>query len=381
MELKRLRLHVPDWLKAIALLVALFLLYRFASVIVNTIVFFFVGAILAYVLHPFVNWLVKKGIPRGAAVTVVLITSVLVLVLFFLLVTPSLSSQIQEFSSNLPRIAQKLGAEYERFRRALPDGVAQFLPAEAESLYGRFVDFLQTQSERLLGFVPSIISAVAGIFIVVIFAIYILLHLEEIDSWFRLWVPEEYHWLYDRFVGYLDVGYGRYIVGQIIVSVTFGITVGAVMAIFGLPFPVILGIWAGIIQIIPIIGPAIAIVPPILLAFIESLRTGIAMTILLLLITGMQGVLLTPYILGATITISPIIILFFIIAGAEIGGVGGTILAVPFLVALNLVWQFIRENIYYGPGVPPPRPMVLTIPPPEGPPREKEGPTPEESEA
>lgn len=372
MEHKRLRIHLPDWLKAIALVVALFVVYIFTSIIIDTIVIFLVASILAYVMHPFVNWLMKRGLSRGISVVIIFIVALFLLVISFYLIIPPFIDQLTAFVVDLPKMLDRMQIGYSALRGALPGFISNLLPPSIDTLSENAIDYISSQSARIVGFLPSVFAAVAGFALMIIFALYILLFIEEIDGWFRMWIPDAYHWLYDRFVSYLDVGYGRYIVGQIIVSVTYGLAVGIVAAIFGLPFPALLGIWAGVIQIIPIIGPFIAVILPIVFAFIESLQTGIIVTVVLLVITAAQGVFITPYILGATVVISPLVVLFFIVAGGNVGGVGGTILAVPFLVFLNLVWQFVKENFYYRAAAPPPHPPTIIEAHPETPPEEPE---------
>lgn len=366
-EEKRLRIRVPDWFKLAFLLIAVFAIYRVVLTIPNTIVFFLVGAIFAYILHPFVNWFIKSGLPRWAAVVIVYAIAIVVIALVVYLATPPLIFQLQQFLKDLPSFIERANQEYLSLRKSLPPGIRRFLPPSLEDIGSAISTFASSQLQRLGVLVSRVIAVVTGFLLIVVFSIFILLFLDEIDGWFRLWIPEKYHWLYDRLVDRLDIGYSRYIIGQIIVSAVHGLTVGIVAALFGVPFAIILAIYAAIIQIIPIIGPVLALLPPIALAFTISLRTAVFVAIILGVAFAFEGAFLTPYILGGTAAISPILIFFAIVAGAEVGGAGGAILAVPLLVFLNIIWQFIREHFYYRPAAPPREPptMIETEPPPE----------------
>ncbi len=364
-EDKRLRIRVPDWFKLAFLLISVFAVYRIILTIPNTIVFFLVGAIFAYILHPFVNWFIKAGLPRWAAVIVVYAIAVILIALFGYLVTPPLILQLQEFLKDLPSFVERANREYSSLRQSFPSGIRRFLPPSLKDIENAISAFASSQLQRLGALVSQVVAVVTGFLLIVVFSIFILLFLDEIDGWFRFWVPDRYHWLYDRLVAKLDMGYSGYIIGQIIVSTVHGLTVGLVAVLFGLPFSVILSIYAAIIQIIPIIGPILAILPPIVLAFTISLRSAILVAIILGTAFAFEGAFLTPYILGGAAAISPILIFFAIVAGAEIGGAGGAILAVPLLVFLNIIWQFIQENFYYRPAPPPSEPptTIETEPP------------------
>jgi len=115
----------------------------------------------------------------------------------------------------------------------------------------------------------------------------------------------------------------------------------------GLPFPALLGFWAGLTEIIPVLGPVLGAIPSIIVALTIKPILALYVVIVFIVIQQLENNVLAPFILGGTVGLNPLLIMFGIIAGGEIAGIVGIFLAVPVLVVVSNIIRFISHNFNY----------------------------------
>ena len=321
---------------------------------------FIVGALIIYILDPAVGFLARRQVaghrlPRGLAVLIVYgVTFFLVVEGLALLLGP-LISQLLEYVRDLPRLVAALDAALARLGEIyrgldLPppirDYVDQLIADLAAGAGG--VDF-----GSLLPIARTILGTAAGFFgflIVPIWAFYILrdrVHLtERIDqalppAWRRdVWAVLN---IIERVVG-------RWIRAQILLGLIIGVATYLGLLVLGWlvdprfgQFAVLLAVIAGVLELLPIIGPIIAMVPTLLVA----LTTGdpvagiVAVLILYIAVQQLENAVLVPKIQGDAVELHPSVVIFVLIVGAAIAGLPGAILSIPITAAARGVYGYL----------------------------------------
>jgi predicted PurR-regulated permease PerM len=318
---------------------------------------FIVGLLLVYLLNPLVERVVRIGLPRWLAVLAVYIVTILVLWQAIGFAIRPLVEQVRTFATNLPTI---LGEAQEVYRGLdLP-------PALREAVDG-WIAGLGQGGEGGGGFDPSVflpvvnltagfISGIFGYIIIPVWAFYLLKDRPQLMRAFDRTLPGEWRadvWEVARIV---ERVFGQWVRGQLFLGVTVGVAtfIGlmvlnvAVDPVFG-RFALLLAVSAGVLELLPIIGPIIAAVPAVLLALTAGPEAAIAALLLYLLVQQIENNVLVPKIQGDAVELHPSAVMFSLVVGGAIAGLLGAILALPVTAAGRDVYRYLFHRLSQEP--------------------------------
>jgi predicted PurR-regulated permease PerM len=169
----------------------------------------------------------------------------------------------------------------------------------------------------------------------------------------------------DALVLWTDVvdALSRYLTG-LLVSLTFqGVASTVALTLLGVPYAILLGIWTTIGAIIPFVGSYIGGIPATIVAFTVSPTLGILTALTYVVINFIDGNLIAPRVQGNAIRVSPLFVFLAVIAGGQIAGIWGALMAVPILAVARVVFDFLLERVVVVPQVLDPLPVSLVEPP------------------
>jgi predicted PurR-regulated permease PerM len=207
---------------------------------------------------------------------------------------------------------------------------------------------------------------VAGVFTtlsVILIAAYLLADGERFKLGTIRLLPVQYR--DDALVLFSDVveALSRYLTG-VLVSLTFqGVASTIALTVLGVPFAILLGIWTALGAIVPFVGSYIGGIPATIVAFTVSPTTGILTALAYALINFTDGNLIAPRVQGNAIRVSPLFIFLAVIAGGQIAGVWGALMAVPTLAVVRVVFDFLMDRVVVVPQILDPLPVALVEPP------------------
>jgi predicted PurR-regulated permease PerM len=151
----------------------------------------------------------------------------------------------------------------------------------------------------------------------------------------------------------MEQALASYVKGQLALSLIIGTTAGVglwILSAIGL-FPggsryaVLFGVWAGITELIPYIGPWLGAAPPVLYALVQHPLSALWVALLFLGIQQLEGHIVVPKVMGHSLRLHPLLVIFGLLAGGEIYGFAGIIVALPLLAAGRAAWEFFSERI------------------------------------
>ncbi len=340
--------RVADWLKAIVFALVVVLIYLFIGHIVHTILLFAAAGFIVFIIHPIISFLERQKVNRGLAIALTYLAFFGLLAAIILTVGPIIADEFRSFLAGLPRYAASLRAQAAYVTRVLGQiGLTRLIPINPDSLVSQAAGIATAQIRNVFALIPSLISLLTDLFLVLIVSLYMLIFLPSIDRYVRHELPLELSNVYDRFLVAMKTALSKYLLGQLAFMASIGIAAGIGVWAVGLPFPALLGFWAGLTEIIPVLGPVLGAIPSIIVALtikpILALYVGIVFVVIQLLENNVLG----PFILGGSVGLNPLLIMFAIIAGGEIGGIVGVFLAVPVLAIVSNIIRFITDNFYY----------------------------------
>ncbi len=335
---------------------------------------FILGALLIYILDPAVGFLSRRHfgrirLPRWLAVLVVYAITFFVVFEGLVLLLVPLITQVGQFAGDLPRIFAALESALARLSElyqtldlppAVRDYVDDLLADLAEGAPPIDVGALLPLARTLLGTVAGFF----GFLIIPVWAFYILRDREKLTARLHTALPPA--WRADALavLKIVDRVVGRWIRAQILLGLIIGVATYAGLLLLGnvvdprfLQFAVLLAVIAGVLELLPIIGPIIAMVPTLLIALTtdDPIVSVVAVLVLYTAVQQVENAVLVPKIQGEAVELHPSLIIFALIIGGAIAGLIGAILSIPITAAAMSVYRYLFRRLSEDdPGVPAP---------------------------
>jgi predicted PurR-regulated permease PerM len=383
---------VPRWAQAVLIPVGIILAIYFARVASHAVFVFLMSMVVALLLNAVVLGMGKLKVPRWVAVPFVYLAFVAVVVVLFIFLGPPLIRQFQRLFEAIPGWLEDINKLLANLQTWL---ASHNIKVNLQLNTTTIVDWLQNTGSRSVGTLFSVGVSVAGmfinIFLTVVVSFYMLIDGKRIFRFLCRLSPGTPQ-VKDAYVRGLQTAFSRFVRGQALLAATIGLASGLAIWILsweivgvwpeGGQYALLFGFWAGITEVIPYVGPYIGAVPPVLAAFFHSPTTALIVIIVYFVLQQLEGHVLAPNIVGSSVGVHPLIVIFALLAGAQIGGIVGIIASLPLLAMLRHTLQFYKFERSKAPwaaddgialiparsGGPPPRrvpPVPVAPPPPE----------------
>ena len=328
---QRVEIAIPA--STLALLAAFGLLVALAVVSLGTLLSIFVAGILALGLDPVVGALVRRGWNRGKA-SLAVFAAVFVAVFAIVLVTAGpLWDEITEFVESLPAYWEDLKSN-EAFQDIVnAAGVDETIQNALKDLAAGLPD----AASALLGIAGGIFGSILSMVTLTFLALFLLMERPTITRWLFGFAPPPVERRWSPVVEESITAVSQSLIGNIAISVIAG-TVAAVSAwALGLPFPIVLGVIAGFLDLIPQVGATIASIILVAVALTVSTEAAIIMLVIQLIYQQVENYIIYPIVYKKAVELSPFTTIVAVLIASSILGVVGAILAVPFAAVIKIV--------------------------------------------
>ena len=318
---------------------------------------FIVGLLLVYLLDPPVRWLTRARVPRILAILIVYVVAVVAIVEFLNLTLRPLINEATQFIEDFPVLMEQFDEQLGRLAEFyagldIPPALREYIDAAIEALTTGESSFNPAILLPIVTGATTFLGGIFAYFLIPVWAFYILKdRVRLLDVFDRslpaAWRPDT--WATLRIV---ERVFGQWVRGQLLLGLTVGVMtfIGlmflsvTVDPIFG-RYAVLLSIVAGILELLPVIGPIIAAVPAILLAATAGLEAVVAAFLLYLAVQQLENYLLVPKIQGDAVKLHPAVILVALIIGGSLAGLLGAILALPVTAAARDVVRYLFRRL------------------------------------
>jgi predicted PurR-regulated permease PerM len=331
---------------------------------------FIAGMVLAYFLDPAADALERRGLPRIAATSLILLSSLLVFVLLIVLVVPLLSSQVTKFAANLPDYIRALSAFLdtslpawmkERLARA-GVGNGQSMADLAASAAGWAASILGS----LLSGGLALVNALSLLVVTPVVAFYMLNDWDRMVATVDSLLPREHAPTIRALAREIDDVLAGFIRGQGTLCLVLGAFYAVALIAAGLDFGLLIGLMTGFLSFIPFVGAIIGGLMSIGMAVVQFWpQFGHILIIAAIFAVGqfLEGNVLQPRLVGGSVGLHPVWLMFALFAFGYLFGFVGVLLAVPMAAAVGVLTRFaIRQytgsRLYLGPGGRPKEPPV-----------------------
>jgi predicted PurR-regulated permease PerM len=335
---------VPDWstrqvvtatLFVVAVTLGFWLVYRFRLVLF----ILFIAIVLGTAIRPAVQWLNRRGVPRPAGVMLMYLLIFLVLIGFVSLVIPLITREAAQIAANVPDYYQGLrsamiGSSSRPIRILgfqLPPQLFFFLQQEQSG--GETLDRV-TQSFLVAGLIARSLFVALAVFLL---GFYWTLDSERVIRTLLLLFPRKRREDTRELIAEVESRLGNFIRGQSILVLAVGILSLVAYLIIGLPYALVLALFAGIMEAVPIIGPTLGAIPAVFVALTLDSSKIVWVVLATVVIQGLENYLLVPRVMGKSVGVSPFVIILSLAAFTSLIGLPGALLAIPMAAILQIV--------------------------------------------
>ncbi|SDQ47417.1 Predicted PurR-regulated permease PerM [Virgibacillus subterraneus] len=297
---------------------------------------FLIAILIAYLVYPVIKKMHHFNIPKSIAILIIYLLFFGGTAYLIYRVYPAIIHQLSDLNKQLPHLIEM----YRNFVYSLYEYTA-FLPETVHDKMDELIYDIESFIENLLtnlvrGF-TKVFDLIVFLTVIPVLVFYFLKDFVKIKNYFKKWVPSKYQTQVGDLVQAVDKSLGKYIRGQLLVCLFVAFTTFAAFYILDVKYALLLAIIIGLTNIIPYFGPIIGAVPAVAITAAASGKLVLMVLLTIFIIQLIEGNLLSPYIVGKSINIHPIAIIFALLLGGQLSGVLGMILAVPVLTIMNVV--------------------------------------------
>ena len=329
---------------------ALLLLYSVRSIVPP----FIMAAVVAYVLNPLVERLVRiTRRSRRNIVALIYIALIIGLTVVVVTVVPALLRQIQAINIDLEAISaqiRRLLADYQHIEIAGFSFDLLALSGEIRGAIQSIASFLATHTG---GIVVDVISGLVWLVITLLVSFHLLKDADSIQSAISGALPPSYQPDANSLFAQINAVLSDYLRGQLLLALVVGVVTGVALALVGVRNALLLGVIAGIMEVVPSIGPILASIPAIAIALfqgsthlpMENYWFALLVAGLYVVIQQVENNILVPRIIGASVNLHAVVVIFAALAGASLAGVLGVFLAIPVIASGRIIAVYVYQKL------------------------------------
>ena len=296
---------------------------------------FFTALIIAAAILPAARWGERHHVPRGITVLGVYVAVLGVLALMGRLVWPALSEQWTQFIEQLPKLLENARAWLGRFDYWLAQWGASLPQAKPDNVQ----DLAGTVLGNALRVTTGAVGAVFETLAVLVIAAYLVIDARDVGHTLVTVLPREHRSTATRLAPSVLERIGGYVRGQLISSFFVGVLIAVALSLVGVKYPLLIGAVAAVLNIVPFVGATIAAVLAVLSALSEGIVLAAVALAVMIGCQTIEGKFLAPYFLGRATGLHALAVLLALLAGLQLNGLVGGLVAVPLLAG---GWEVVR---------------------------------------
>lgn len=299
---------------------------------------FVLTGVLVYLLYPMVRAMENRGTPRVIAILLAYLGVLIIAASVLMYGIPRLVVQLHSLVYMLPTYSAQVDTfvrdiQTTYYQAELPEGMRQAIDLQITAIELRLLEFLEQTVEMLL----NLVGYTFNILLAPVLAFYILKDIDVIKARAEEWFPREHFSNFWALAQQINIVLSSFIRGHLTLMVIVGGLTGIAMYLLGVEYAVMLGIIAGIAELIPYFGPFIGAVPAVTIALLHSKILALKVVISIIIIQQIEGSVIAPKVLGESVGLHPLTIILVLLAGLELYGIAGMLLAVPVAAILKIL--------------------------------------------
>ncbi len=309
----------------------------------------FIGFVIAWLFNPIVSALQKMGVKRILGTILVYSVIILIIVIFFWALIPMIVSEFNDLVGVIPNILNKIKDSASSFLDNFNDIKGLDLSSVKTNVFNTIENFATDITINLPNTFFSIVSSLfsgASLFLIsMIIGFYMLLNFDGTTKHFLSLLPKNKRHDADELITEISTQLFKYVKGVFIIATGIFIICSLGFSIIGLKAPLLFGLFCGITNIIPYIGPYLGGTPAVIVGLTQSPLTGILALVIVAVVQIIEGNVLQPIIMSKTMKLHPVSIIIGLIVFGYFFGITGMVLATPVISLLKILYRYISKAI------------------------------------
>lgn len=323
-------LSIMTIIKFFLVVIVLFFLYLIKEVLA----ILFVALIFASAVDPWVDALEKFRFPRWLSILLIYVVLLVALAFVIVLLIPPITQQAIQLANSFPEYFQKAGAVFESLKNfSAEHGILGELDKGLSALKGNVTGMVSSVFSGVAGFFGGVVS----FFVVLVITFYMTIEESAIKRVLTHVLPDKYQPFTLQLINKIQRKIGDWLKGQLILSLILGVLVYVGLLILGVNYALILGVVAAFGEFIPYLGPVLAAIPAVFLAFTQSPLKALFVLIFYIIIQQIENQILVPKVMQKAVGLNPIVSIVALLIGAKVAGLVGVVLAIPVATAISVV--------------------------------------------
>ncbi|MBV8460406.1 MAG: AI-2E family transporter [Candidatus Eremiobacteraeota bacterium] len=307
------------------------------------------GVFFAYLIYPAVRRLSAR-LPRPLAILCVYAVIGLIIALIMVVIGPKLVAEARSFGQDFPAFLQQAQAQVlgpnAGYLGAVPLDIREEIVGAVDQAAGTLQRNAGAIANQALTILVSLASVVTAFIIIPVLAFYLLLDADRLRAGFLRLVPVAHR---DETLSVLhdvDEIVGGFIRGQLVVGACVGLLITVMLLTLGIKYALLIGVFAGVVNIVPYLGAIASAVPAVLIAlFTHGFGWALLVVAGYVLVNQIEGHIIAPNVVGQRVGLTPLMVVVAILIGAELGGLLGMFIAVPTAAVIKaLVLRFVPRE-------------------------------------
>jgi predicted PurR-regulated permease PerM len=305
--------------------------------------YFIVAAGLAYLLAGPVNLLERRGVPRSISILIVFSIVCATAALSLLFLIPSLVTQINQFVDEFPKFISEAQVSLQRANNIIQ---ASKLPDELKDMPGRawtgFEEYSLNIMQSGLKWIIASISKLYAVIIIPLATFYLLKDAPDFKKRFVGFFASEKRAGIDGVITKIDIAFGGFIRSRLKLCLVVGVGMIVLLLVFRVPYAVVLGLFSGVCEFVPYVGPIVGVIPALVVGYISDKFLVVAL--ISITVQALENAFFVPRIVGKDTGLHPLVVILALLAGSNLAGVGGMVLSVPVVAALKIMGEYYLEQ-------------------------------------
>ncbi|MBN1756693.1 MAG: AI-2E family transporter [Chitinispirillaceae bacterium] len=308
--------------------------------------------LLKFMLAPAVNFLETRGFKRLTAIVTLYIAILAVFGGVMVIVVPLLVKEARNFAADMPMYEKMLESALLKIRELI---ILKFPGAKVPDLYALVHDWLGTTNSKIINAIPRYASGAAAVLsvaaLVPVITFFYLADGHLIQKALLQLTPNRYFEMFillsDKVMGAVQA----FIRGQLIDALSVGVMTSVGLAIAGLPYFLVIGIIAGLGNLIPYLGPVIGFIPALIVLLVSPAGFStiglIKIIVVFVMVQFLEGTFIYPIAVGKSVNLHPLVVIIGVTVGGILGGVVGMLIVIPIIcvmkVTLEVMYSYLKQ--------------------------------------
>jgi predicted PurR-regulated permease PerM len=318
----------------------------------NVLLPYGLGLVLAYLLLPVVNWLARRmpqrlhtwGLARPLSIVITYLAIAALIAGVVAFVVPIVVDQVEILIQNWPDLTARVEDLWEQglgwYTETLPAEWKDTIESNLRNLLDQVVTAIQGGVVATVRTISSTIGFIIGLVVIPFWLFYILNDESRVKAGLLHTLPQQLRPDVVCVARLIDDVASAYIRGQLLLVLFIGTMATLSLAIIGVPFALVLGIIAGLFEILPYVGPILGAIPAVLVALLSNPISALWVAVAFFAIQQVENLILVPRIVGESVKLHPAVVMVVLVIGNELGGFIGMLIAVPVTAVVRDLFKY-----------------------------------------